>query len=82
MRRVSPRDYNIRNSARINRYSPEARFTRIEHFRGSDRSRNFRLFRLSPVSPPLLRSTRVYGCSLWLSRNTYIHITTLFRGAS
>lgn len=72
MRRVSPRGYNIRNSARLNRYSPEARFTRIEHFRGSVCMRNFRLF------PPLASdrypgyTVAVCGCHAIRTHNNAI----------
>lgn len=72
MRPFSPRSCNMRNSAWINRYSPEARFYVHRTF---SRGGVFvcEIFNFSPClvficTPP---DTPVYCYSLWLSRNTY-----------
>lgn len=79
MRRVSPRGYNIRNSARINRYSPPKRVSRASDiFAGNVCTRNFRLFPLPLPFLPRLRSSdtrctvAVCGCHAIRTHNNAI----------
>lgn len=76
MRPVSPRGRNMWNSTLVNRYSPK-RVLRVSGiFAGAF------VYEISDFSPHVrLHSSdiRVYGCSLRLSRNTYTHVTTLYR---
>ena len=68
MRRVSSPGYSIRNLAQINRYSPKRVSRASNIFAGAF------VCEISDFFPSVhLRSSNslVYGCSLWLSRNTY-----------